>query len=129
MLTDFGFKDISFKEKTKKVQKLFEDVASSYDLMNDLMSLGIHRFWKKYLVQSLNVKTNQCILDLAGGTADLALTIQKTYPYLRLKTIVCDLTPAMLVEGRNKAINKGLTTMTFVCANAEALPFPDHTFD
>lgn len=128
--TDFGFKEIPLQEKAKKVQDLFGRVASSYDLMNDLMSLGVHRLWKQNFIHRLPLKENQIILDVAGGTGDIAINIQKTYPHLNLKVVVCDLTLPMIKEGRNNAINKGVLHNLYWCnGSAENLPIPDQSTD
>ncbi|RZI46035.1 class I SAM-dependent methyltransferase [Candidatus Finniella inopinata] len=129
-LTDFGFEDIPVGEKTGRVRDLFSKVSSRYDLMNDLMSLGLHRCWKKSFVHRLPLQTEFRILDVAGGTGDIALLIQKMYPHLSLQISVVDLTPSMLEEGRDKAVNEGLLKgLEWFCGNAEQLPWPDGTFD
>lgn len=128
--TDFGFKEIPLHEKAKKVQDLFDRVASSYDLMNDLMSLGVHRLWKQTFIHRLPLREKQIILDVAGGTGDIAIGIQKTYCHLDLSVVVCDLTFAMIEEGRNNAINKGIIRNLDWCnASAENLPIPDQSID
>jgi demethylmenaquinone methyltransferase/2-methoxy-6-polyprenyl-1,4-benzoquinol methylase len=128
--TDFGFEEIPLREKAKKVQDLFGRVASSYDLMNDLMSLGVHRLWKQNFIHRLPLKENQTILDVAGGTGDIAIGIQKAYPHLGLKVMVCDLTLPMIEEGRNNAINKGILHDLHWCnGSAESLPIPDQSID
>jgi demethylmenaquinone methyltransferase/2-methoxy-6-polyprenyl-1,4-benzoquinol methylase len=122
--TDFGFDRISFKEKTERVKHLFTEVASRYDVMNDVMSLGLHRCWKKTFVHRLPLRPDLHILDVAGGTGD------KSYPHLQLKVTVCDLTFSMLEEGRHKAINQGLLkNLEWCCGNAEHLPIPDQSVD
>jgi len=129
-LTDFGFEHIPFSEKTERVKDLFSKVAYRYDLMNDLMSLGLHRCWKKSFIHRLPLQPESRILDVAGGTGDIALQLQKAYPHLRLEISVCDLTPSMLEEGRDKAINQGLLKgLDWFCGNAEQLPWPDDSFD
>lgn len=128
--TDFGFEQVFFKEKTEKVKNLFSAVASRYDIMNDVMSLGLHRCWKKTFVHRLPLRPNLHILDVAGGTGDIALTIQKLYPHLQLKITVCDLTFSMVEEGRDKSINQGLLkNLEWCCGNAENLPIPDQSID
>lgn len=128
--TDFGFKEIPLEEKAKKVQDLFGRVASSYDLMNDLMSLGVHRLWKQNFIHRLPLKENQTVLDVAGGTGDIAINIQKAYPHLDLKVMVCDLTLPMIEEGRNNAINTGMIHNLYWCnGSAENLPIPDKSID
>lgn len=128
--TDFGFNRIPLKDKTKKVQELFSRVASRYDLMNDLMSLGAHRFWKQTFIKRLPLKKGDTVLDVAGGTGDIAIGIKKTYPHLDLNVIVCDLTPSMVEEGRDRAINQGhLNKLYWTSGNGEALPVPDNSVD
>lgn len=126
----FGFTKVSPEERTRKVRGVFDSVASKYDLMNDLMSLGIHRYWKNDLIYQLPVKPNQRILDVAGGTGDIVFKIVDAYPHLNLNLTVCDLTPNMLEVGRDRAINKGLIhNIDWICGNAESLPVPDNTYD
>jgi demethylmenaquinone methyltransferase/2-methoxy-6-polyprenyl-1,4-benzoquinol methylase len=127
--TDFGFSSIPLRDKTEKVQRLFESVANHYDLMNDLMSLGVHRLWKRNFVKDLPMKANQSILDVAGGTGDIALGIMAHFPYLQPKVTVCDLTPPMIEHGRNKAVDQGVLSIQWACGNGETLPFADNTFD
>lgn len=128
--TDFGFEKVSFKEKTLRVKNLFTHVAYHYDLMNDLMSFGLHRCWKKSFIHRLPLNTHSRILDVASGTGDIALQLQKTYAHLQLDITLYDLTFHMLLQGRDKAINNGLLKgLNWSCGNAEQLPFADHTFD
>jgi demethylmenaquinone methyltransferase/2-methoxy-6-polyprenyl-1,4-benzoquinol methylase len=125
-LANFGFQKIDESAKQGKVQKVFSDVASKYDIMNDLMSLGLHRIWKNRLVAELAADTE--LLDLAGGTGDIACRfLQKGGK----RAVVLDLNQDMLKHGREKWLN---TTpldkrISFVCANIEALPFDNATFD
>ena len=129
-LTDFGFDHIPFGEKTERVRNLFTKVAYRYDLMNDLMSLGLHRCWKKSFIHRLPLHPQARILDVAGGTGDIAIQLQKAYSHLGLQISVCDLTPAMLEEGRDKAINQGLLKgLEWSCGNAEQLPYLNESFD
>ncbi len=129
-LTDFGFDEIPLKDKTKKVQELFSRVSSRYDLMNDLMSLGAHRLWKKMFIRQLPLKRGDTVLDVAGGTGDIAIGIKNAYPHLNLNVIVCDLTPSMVEEGRDRAINKGqLSKLHWTCGNGETLPISDNSVD
>ncbi len=128
--THFGFQTVTPDEKTHKVRQVFERVAQKYDVMNDLMSLGIHRYWKCQFVQMLPLKGGQRILDVAGGTGDIARQIQETHPHLGLDVVVCDLTPAMVMVGRDRAINHGIVRgLHWVCGNGEKLPFPDRSMD
>lgn len=128
--TDFGFNEIPLKDKAKKVQDLFSRVASRYDLMNDLMSLGVHRLWKQKFIRRLPLKRGDTILDVAGGTGDIAIGIKEAYPHLDLNVIVCDLTPSMVEEGRDRSINKGqLNKLAWTCGNGETLPVSDNSVD
>jgi ubiquinone/menaquinone biosynthesis methyltransferase len=128
--THFGFEAVSSFEKTRRVKDVFRRVAPNYDLMNDLMSLGIHRLWKDHLVWGLDLPPNAQVLDVAGGTGDIAFRLAKTYPHLNLRITVCDLTPAMVEVGRDRAINQGiLQSIDWVCGNAENLPMADCSVD
>lgn len=132
--THFGFETVSGVEKTRRVRDVFRRVAQNYDLMNDLMSMGIHRLWKDHLVWDLTLAPEARVLDVAGGTGDIAFRLAKTYPHLNLQITVCDLTPAMVEVGRDRAINQGLLTgeghgIEWVCGNAESLPIPDNSID
>lgn len=131
MIQDFfGFTKVTPEERTLKVQGVFNNVAAKYDLMNDLMSLGIHRYWKNDLISQLPVKPHQRIIDVAGGTGDIVFKILESYPHLNLNLTVCDLTPNMIEVGRDRAINKGLVhNIDWICGNAESLPIPDNTYD
>lgn len=128
--THFGFEAVSGQEKTRRVKDVFRRVAQNYDLMNDLMSLGIHRLWKDHLVWGLDLPQNAHVLDVAGGTGDIAFRLAKTYPHLSPQITVCDLTPDMVEVGRDRAINQGLAReIEWVCGNAEALPLKDNSID
>ncbi len=128
--TDFGFEKVSPQEKTKRVRGVFESVASRYDVMNDLMSLCIHRLWKHDMVNQLPLYPNANILDVAGGTGDISFLIHKKYRHLNLNITICDLTPAMLEVGRNRWINQGQSQgIEWICGNAEQLPIPDNSID
>ena len=126
--TDFGFTTVPIEEKEKKVQDIFHNVASKYDLMNDLMSLGIHRIWKHIAVEFCKIKPQHKILDLAAGSGDLAKYI---YPKIQDgQIILADLNDSMLKVGRDRIIDAGAFNKTkFVQANAENLPFKNDTFD
>lgn len=109
------------------ISKLFKNVAAKYDLMNDIMSFGIHRIWKYNFVNSLNINSESKVLDLACGTGDIALSILKKY---KLKHIdVADLQPTMLEKCSENLINAGHLNFTSTVANANNLPYPDNTFD
>jgi len=127
--THFGFRDVPVADKQKLVGEVFSSVAARYDLMNDLMSLGIHRIWKRYFVATSQVKPGDRVLDLAGGTGDIAALIKP-----RIGTtgtlVLGDINGSMLRVGRDRMIDRGLVSgFEYVQCNAEALPFPDHSFD
>lgn len=125
----FGTQHVSPAEKTRKVLDVFDSVASRYDLMNDLMSLGIHRLWKDHLIKKIRPKAGMDCLDVAGGTGDIAFRIaEKTNGLARIT--VSDINAAMLEVGKGRAIDRGFVSgFTWVEANAETLPFPDNSFD
>ena len=125
--THFGFESVDERDKARRVRGVFDSVAPRYDLMNDLMSAGLHRAWKAYTVMVADVRPGMSVLDIAGGTGDLALAFApKVGP---TGTVVhTDINEAMLGEGRNRLIDDGLALPTVVC-DAEALPFPDAHFD
>lgn len=125
--THFGFESVDERDKARRVRGVFDSVATHYDLMNDLMSAGLHRAWKAYTVMVADVRPGMAVLDIAGGTGDLALAFApKVGP---TGTVVhTDINAAMLGEGRNRLIDAGLALPTVVC-DAEALPFPDAHFD
>ena len=127
--TDFGYKQVPLEEKTSLVGKVFSSVASKYDLMNDLMSVGIHRLWKKIAVQHCSLRPGQRVLDLAGGTGDL------THAFAREvgptgQVVLADINSKMLHAGKEKLINLGtLGNVDYLQLNAESLPLPEHHFD
>ncbi|WP_407080061.1 bifunctional demethylmenaquinone methyltransferase/2-methoxy-6-polyprenyl-1,4-benzoquinol methylase UbiE [Candidatus Venteria ishoeyi] len=127
--THFGFEQVPEAEKVQRVRQVFDSVASNYDLMNDLMSLGIHRLWKRFTIDLAGVHPGWKILDLAGGTGDLAAAFAPLVAP-EGEVILSDINAAMLQEGRNRLINKGLTQgLNYVQANAEALPFASNHFN
>ena len=127
--TDFGYKKVSPDEKTRLVREVFQSVAPNYDVMNDLMSLGIHRAWKFLTVLLAQVKSGQTILDLAGGTGDLAMRLAKQIGHDG-RVILGDINFAMLSVGRDKVIDAGLhDRIEAIVMNAEHLPFPKQHFD
>lgn len=127
--TDFGYKKIAKEDKQKQVADVFDSVATKYDLMNDVMSMGIHRLWKKTTIEYSSVRRGQTVLDLAGGTGDLTAKFSKLVGD-EGKVILADINASMLEVGREKLQNKGLIqNIDYVQANAEALPFLTHTFD
>ncbi len=124
----FGFQDIPAEEKAGRVRDVFDAVAPAYDLMNDLMSFGAHRLWKEAMVDALKPRAGMEVLDLAGGTGDIATRILRREP--EVQVTVCDINAAMLAEGRDAAINRGqLHNMERICGDAEKLPFADRSFD
>src|SRR4051794_35101930 len=125
--TQFGFEDVSPDEKTRRVRGVFESVATRYDVMNDLMSVGMHRGWKRFAVAMSNVRAGGSVLDVAGGTADLARLFSKRVgPSGRV--ILTDINGPMLRVGRDRMIDEGLLLPVVQC-DAEALPFPAASFD
>lgn len=127
--TDFGYKQVPLTEKTSLVGAVFSSVAAKYDLMNDLMSFGIHRLWKKIAVQHCALKPGQKVLDLAGGTGDLTATCSKEVTATG-QVILADINSNMLTVGRDKLINQGLASgINYLQLNAESLPFADNYFD
>ncbi len=127
--TDFGYKQVPLHEKAKLVDRVFTSVAEKYDLMNDLMSLGIHRLWKKIAVQHCAIKSGQIILDLAGGTGDLTAAFVKQLDS-NGSIILADINADMLQAGKSKLIDHGLiNNIQFMQLNAEYLPFGNNTFD
>ena len=125
--THFGFKSVEEKDKAKAVRGVFDSVASKYDVMNDLMSIGMHRAWKAYTVLVANVKDGQRVLDIAGGTGDLASAFARKVG-LSGQVVLTDINEAMLREGRNRLLDAGVNLPTLAC-DAEHLPFADGYFD
>lgn len=127
--THFGYTNVSPEEKTQRVRQVFESVADNYDVMNDLMSFGLHRIWKKFTLQIAAVRPKQKILDLAGGTGDLAAELHKSVG-IQGQVILCDINASMLARGRERMVDRGLIkNLNYVQANAEELPFADNSFD
>ena len=127
--TDFGFQNVSPEEKTRRVVDVFSSVASDYDLMNDIMSFGVHRLWKHHAVYLCAIRKNFYVLDLAAGSGDLAILIQ---PQLGDggRVVLCDINAGMLKQGRNRFIDKGIIkAVDYVQADAESLPFENNSFD
>ena len=125
--THFGFKTVDESAKAQHVRGVFDSVASKYDVMNDLMSAGLHRVWKAYTVQVANLKPGDQVLDIAGGTGDLALAFSKKVGATG-RVVHTDINEAMLSTGRDRLLNLGVVLPTLVC-DAEKLPFPDGHFD
>ncbi|XP_025834224.1 2-methoxy-6-polyprenyl-1,4-benzoquinol methylase, mitochondrial-like [Agrilus planipennis] len=131
--THFGFQKVKEGEKEHKVHKVFEDVAKSYDLMNDAMSFGIHRIWKDIFIHRLSPTENTNLLDVAGGTGDIAfrfLNYAQNSNYKNCTATICDINSAMLEEGKKRAIKLGYSpnSLSWIEGNAEKLPFNDETF-
>lgn len=127
--TQFGYERVTEADKTRRVRGVFDSVADRYDLMNDLMSGGLHRLWKRYAVSLLGVRPGQTVLDLAAGTADLSRLLKQGVA--RDAHVVCtDINEAMLSRGRERLVNAGLVQgLDYSLANAEQLPFGRNTMD
>ena len=125
--THFGYQSVDEQDKARRVRGVFDSVASRYDLMNDLMSAGLHRAWKAYTVMVANVQPGQRVLDIAGGTGDLALAFAKKVGPMG-QVVHTDINEAMLRTGRDRLLDAGVILPTTVC-DAEKLPFPDSHFD
>ncbi|MBI3774146.1 MAG: bifunctional demethylmenaquinone methyltransferase/2-methoxy-6-polyprenyl-1,4-benzoquinol methylase UbiE [Gammaproteobacteria bacterium] len=127
--THFGFQQVPLADKARKVAEVFHSVANKYDLMNDLMSLGLHRIWKRIAVEMTGLRTGQRVLDLAGGTGDLAALMAPLVGD-HGEVVLSDINASMLDVGRARLVDRGIVdNVTFVQADAESLPFPDNHFD
>ena len=126
-LTDFGYQQVAEHDKSRRVAGVFESVAARYDLMNDLMSFGLHRLWKRFMVEQSAVRPGDRVLDVAGGTADLArLFARRVGP--RGEVVLTDINAAMLRIGRDRLLDAGIIAPVIQC-DAESLPFHDEAFD
>jgi len=125
--TDFGYEQVPLEDKARRVRGVFDSVAGKYDLMNDLMSAGLHRLWKRFAVNATHVRSGMRVLDLAGGTGDLAADFARRVGPTGT-VVLTDINGAMLAAGRDRLINAGLV-MPVVQCDAEKLPFPDGHFD
>src|SRR5690606_3692505 len=125
--THFGFKTVDEREKAQRVRSVFDSVAPKYDVMNDLMSGGLHRFWKRYTLTVANPQPGDQVLDIAGGTGDLSLAFSKKVG-LTGRVVHTDINESMLREGRNRLLDLGVVLPTLVC-DAEQLPFASESFD
>lgn len=126
--THFGYQQVPVAEKQKRVAGVFSSVASKYDLMNDLMSFGVHRLWKRFVVDLAGVRTGEKVLDVAGGTGDLTREFSRLVGPKGL-VVLSDINAAMLGEGRKRLIDQGIVSVPLAQANAEKLPFAEGTFD
>jgi demethylmenaquinone methyltransferase / 2-methoxy-6-polyprenyl-1,4-benzoquinol methylase len=125
--THFGYESVDEDQKANRVRGVFDSVASKYDVMNDLMSMGLHRAWKAYTVAVANLRAGQTVLDIAGGTGDLARAFAKKVGVTG--TVVhSDINEAMLSQGRSRLLDAGVVLPTLIC-DGEVLPFADNTFD
>jgi demethylmenaquinone methyltransferase/2-methoxy-6-polyprenyl-1,4-benzoquinol methylase len=126
---DFGYEKVSPEEKNARVRGVFDSVADNYDLMNDLMSGGLHRLWKRFALAQTGLRPGHRALDVASGTGDLGAGLARQVGKQGL-AVLTDINREMLSRGRDRLIDRGLATnLRFVIANAEALPFPDRSFD
>ncbi|NOU23340.1 MAG: bifunctional demethylmenaquinone methyltransferase/2-methoxy-6-polyprenyl-1,4-benzoquinol methylase UbiE [Methyloglobulus sp.] len=127
--THFGFKRVAAEEKASMVRGVFDSVAEHYDIMNDLMSMGVHRIWKRIAVQLSNVRKGEQVLDLAGGTGDLTTLFEQRVGD-EGNVVLADINAQMLRTGRNRLIDRGLVgNVQYTQVNAECLPFADDSFD
>ncbi len=125
---DFGFKKVAPSEKTRLVRGVFESVAENYDLMNDVMSFGSHRLFKRMTLEMSGVRRGHKVLDLAGGTGDLAALFAPVVGSDG-QVVLADINAEMMRVGRDRLLDRGLTQVAFCQANGERLPFPDNTFN
>ena len=127
--TSFGFEKVTPEEKTEKVKNVFDSVATNYDLMNDLMSVGVHRLWKKYMMSQTGLRMGMKALDVAGGTGDIAALLRQQVGESGL-VVMTDINASMLIEGRSRLLDSGkLKNIQLVQSDAENLPFEDDLFD
>ncbi len=127
--THFGFTEVPTHEKSNRVADVFHSVASQYDIMNDVMSFGLHRLWKQFTIAQSAVREGQHVLDVAGGTGDLSIAFSKKVGKSGL-VILSDINEKMLLTGRNRLLDKGIIeNIAFIQADAENLPFDDNQFD
>ena len=126
--TNFGFKEVDADEKADLVGNVFDTVSENYDLMNDLMSFGIHRLWKKVTIETSGLREDFVVLDLAGGTGDMVKLMREKISE-RGTLILSDINQSMLMEGRDRLINEGIEGIHAAQIDAQFLPFQDNTFD
>jgi demethylmenaquinone methyltransferase/2-methoxy-6-polyprenyl-1,4-benzoquinol methylase len=126
---DFGYEQVPAREKARRVRAVFDSVADKYDIMNDLMSAGVHRLWKRYALAQTGLRPGMWALDVAGGTGDLAAGMAQQVGEQGL-VVLSDINEAMLGVGRDRLLDRGIVrNVQFSLANAECLPFADETFD
>jgi demethylmenaquinone methyltransferase/2-methoxy-6-polyprenyl-1,4-benzoquinol methylase len=127
--TDFGFEKVKVEDKVRKVREVFDSVADKYDVMNDLMSLGVHRAWKRFTIELAAVRAGEAVLDVAAGTGDLAAKFSRAVGDTG-NVVALDINASMLREGRRRLVDEGVVgNIEYVQASAEDLPFEDDTFD
>jgi demethylmenaquinone methyltransferase/2-methoxy-6-polyprenyl-1,4-benzoquinol methylase len=127
--THFGYKTVNIEEKAEKVAEVFHSVAGKYDLMNDLMSAGIHRLWKRMTIEMSGVRRGHSVLDIAGGTGDLTAKFSRIVG-AEGTVVLADINDSMLKVGRDRLMDRGIVdNIKFSQADAQSLPFPDNTFD
>ncbi|MGA9854929.1 MAG: bifunctional demethylmenaquinone methyltransferase/2-methoxy-6-polyprenyl-1,4-benzoquinol methylase UbiE [Gammaproteobacteria bacterium] len=127
--THFGFQEVPIAEKARRVGQVFSSVADRYDLMNDLMSFGVHRLWKRFTLSQTALKAGQSALDVAGGTGDITRGLAKQVGE-NGRVLLVDINAAMLENGRRRLVDAGVAgNMDYIQADAEHLPFPDKAFD
>jgi demethylmenaquinone methyltransferase/2-methoxy-6-polyprenyl-1,4-benzoquinol methylase len=127
--THFGFRQVPESDKARMVKSVFDSVAGKYDLMNDLMSLGIHRIWKRIALQLSHVRYGEKVLDLAGGTGDMTALFRDRVGE-KGQVVLSDINAEMLTRGRDRLLDEGVTRgVEFAQIDAEKLPFPDNSFD
>jgi len=128
-LVDFGFEKVAWAEKAQRVRSVFASVAGKYDVMNDLMSFGVHRLWKQFTLSLTGLKPGQRALDVAGGTGDLALGMLRQVGK-EGRVVLSDINPSMLERGRDRLLDRGwVGNVECLVADAERLPFDDNSFD
>jgi demethylmenaquinone methyltransferase/2-methoxy-6-polyprenyl-1,4-benzoquinol methylase len=126
---DFGYERVALEDKANRVRAVFDSVASRYDVMNDLMSFGIHRLWKRFLLSQTGLRPGQKALDVAGGTGDITVGLSKQVGSSGL-VVLSDINAEMLRHGRDRLLDQGIVgNVEFALANAERLPFADYSFD
>ncbi len=127
--THFGYQEVPVAEKARRVAEVFHSVADNYDIMNDVMSFGVHRLWKRFTLSQTGLKAGQKVLDLAGGTGDLAMKMAAMVGPAG-QIVLSDINGSMLRRGRERLIDNGIAgNIEYIQANAECLPFKDDTFD